>query len=140
MASFFRLLSSVFFLQLRCQQISSLSPTRDKYGRVRSPGYGPEPNLDMNPVWATIQLMLGQEYGRANLLLLYTQNWTSACFRVNIRVYYRVGCGVQLFSLWLSVLGCEIQLFIFFCIFILGYSYFSKRICITLDYFRFRFS
>ena len=35
--------------------------------------YGPEPKLDMYAVWVTIQLMFGQEYGRANLLLLSTQ-------------------------------------------------------------------
>ena len=48
-------------LQFVCQQISSLSPTRDKSGHVRSLGYGPEPNLDVYAVLATIQLMLGQE-------------------------------------------------------------------------------
>ena len=35
--------------------------------------YGPEPNPDMYAVSATIRLMFGQEYGRANLLLLSTQ-------------------------------------------------------------------
>ena len=35
--------------------------------------YGPEPNLDMYAVWATIQLKFGQELGRANLLLLSAQ-------------------------------------------------------------------
>ena len=62
-------LASFFFLQFRCQQIGSLHLTRKKSGHVPSP----EPNLDMYAVWATIQLMLGQEYGRANLLLLSTQ-------------------------------------------------------------------
>ena len=33
----------------------------EKRGHVRSLGYGPEPNLDVYAVWATIQLMLGQE-------------------------------------------------------------------------------
>ena len=35
--------------------------------------YGPEPNPDMYAVLAAIQLMFGQEYDRANLLLLSTQ-------------------------------------------------------------------
>ena len=54
-------LASVFFLQLRCQQFGSLGPTRDKSGHVRSLSDGPEPNLDMSAVWATIQLKFGQE-------------------------------------------------------------------------------
>ena len=34
---------------------------REKSGHVRNLNRGPEPNLDMYAVWATIQLMLGQE-------------------------------------------------------------------------------
>ena len=66
-------LASFFFLQFQCQQIGSLHLTREKSGHVRNLSYGPEPNLDIYAVRATIQLMLGQEYGRANLLLLSTQ-------------------------------------------------------------------
>ena len=37
------------------------------------PSYGPEPNLIIYAVSATIQLMFSQEWGRANQLLLSTQ-------------------------------------------------------------------
>ena len=60
-------LASFFFLQFRCQQFSSLHLTGEKSGQS---SYGPEPNPDMCAVSAMIQLMFGQEYGRANLLLL----------------------------------------------------------------------
>ena len=45
---------------------------------------------------------------------------------------------IMVVSSWMW--GTAIFIFHIFYIFILGYSYFSKRICITLDYFRFRFS
>ena len=48
------------------------SDKREIWTRTLS-SYGPEPSLDMYAVWATIQLMLGQEYGRASLLLLSAQ-------------------------------------------------------------------
>ena len=54
------------------------SDRRDIWTCTQS-SYGPEPNLDMYAVSATIQLMFRQEYGRANLLLLSTQIKSDVC-------------------------------------------------------------
>ena len=68
-------LTSFFFLLFRCQQFGSLHLTGEESGHVRSlaavqnkPGYVRSVSYDPVNV-----LMFGQEYGRANLLLLSTQ-------------------------------------------------------------------
>ena len=54
------LMTLFFFLQLRCQQICSLSPTRGESGHVRSLACGPEQSLDVYAVEAAIPLMLAK--------------------------------------------------------------------------------